>query len=108
MVTSGSAEESNSGAHDVVVGIRTRLQVKMNVSDELAVCLLLDDVVKMFSIRGSGTIECSRGAFHEDREERVDEGKLVVTDPGASPIYAPITLQSISPICTPVLASASI
>ena len=108
MITSGSAEESDSGAHDVVVGISKRLQVNSDVSDDLAVCLVRDDVVRTFLIRGPGTIECTRGAFLEGGEERVDEGKLAVTDPGVPPIYAPITLQSSSPIRTPALASASI
>ena len=39
LVTKESAGESGCGAHDVVVGIRTRLQVNRDVSDKLGVCL---------------------------------------------------------------------
>ena len=37
-LTSKSAGKSDCGAHDVVVAIRTRLQVTSDVSDKLAVC----------------------------------------------------------------------
>ena len=36
-ITSESPWESGSGAHDVVVGIRMRLQVNSDISDKLAV-----------------------------------------------------------------------
>ena len=36
-ITSESPWESNSGAHDVVVGIRIQLQVNSDISDKLAV-----------------------------------------------------------------------
>ena len=36
-IASESAGESDSGAHDVVVGIRTRLQVNSDISDKLVV-----------------------------------------------------------------------
>ena len=36
-IMSESAGDSDSGAHDVVVGIRTRLQVNIDFSDKLAV-----------------------------------------------------------------------
>ena len=68
-----------SGAHDVVVGIRTRLQVNSDISDELAVWLSGDNVVNTFSIRGPGTVECTKRASLGDGEEHVDEGKLDVT-----------------------------
>ena len=57
-VTSESAAECDT--HDAVVGIRTRLQVNRDVSDKLRVWLPRDDVVKTFSIRGPGTVECTR------------------------------------------------
>ena len=78
-ITSESAAESDYGAHDVVVGIRTRLQVNIDVSDKLAVWSSRDDVVETFSIRGPSIVECTKRASLEDGEERVDEGKLVVT-----------------------------
>ena len=56
-ITCESAGESDSRAHDVVVGIRTRLQVNSDVSDKLAVWLSRDDVVNTFPIRGPGSIE---------------------------------------------------
>ena len=79
-ITSKSAGDSDCGVHDVVVEIRTRLQVvNSDVSDKLAVWLSRDDVVKTFSIRGPSTVECTRRASLGYEEERVDEGKLVVT-----------------------------
>ena len=78
-ITSESAGESDSGTHDVVVGIRTRLQVNSDVSYKLEVWLSRDDIVNTFLILGPGTVDCSRRAFLGDGEERVDEGKLVVT-----------------------------
>ena len=78
-ITSESAGESDAGAHDVVVGICTQLQVNSDISDKLAVWLSRDDVVNTFPIRGPGSVECTRRASLGDGEERVDEGKLVVT-----------------------------
>ena len=78
-IMSESAEESDSGAHDVVVGIRNQLQVNNGVSDTLAVWLSRDDVVNTFPIRRPGTVECTRRSSLGDEEERVDEGRLVVT-----------------------------
>ena len=78
-VTSESAGEPDSGANDVVVDIRTLLQVKSDVSDKLGVWLLRDDAFKSFSIRGLGNVGCTRCASIGDGEESVDEGKLVVT-----------------------------
>ena len=62
-----------------MVGIRTRLQVSKDVLDKLAVCLPRKDVVKTFPIHRPDTVECTRRASLGDGEERVDEGKLVVT-----------------------------
>ena len=76
-ITSESARESHSGADEIVVGIRTRLQVNSDISDKLAVWLSRDDVVNTFPIRGSSTVECTRRASLGDGEEHVDEGKLV-------------------------------
>ena len=78
-VTSESAGEPDSGANDVVVDIRTLLQVKSDVSDKLGVWLLRDDAFKSFSIRRLGNVECTRCASIGDGEESVDESKLVVT-----------------------------
>ena len=77
--TSESAEESDCGAHDVMVEIHARLHVNGDVSDKLAVWLPRDDVVKTFPARGPGDIECTRLASLGDGEERVDEDKLVGT-----------------------------
>ena len=41
--------------------------------------LLRDDVINTIPIRGPGTAECTRCASLGVGEERVDEGKLVVT-----------------------------
>ena len=76
---SKSAGESGCSAHDVVIGIRTRLQVNSYVSDKLAVRLSSDVVVKRFPIRGPETGECMRRAFLGDGEKYVGEDKLVVT-----------------------------
>ena len=101
MITSEYAAESDSGAHDVVVELRTRLQVNSNISDKLTVWLSRDDVVNTFPIRGPGTVECTRRASLGDGEEHVNEGKLVVTRKPQKPLlsltrvslpYAPITL----------------
>ena len=62
-----------------MVGIRTRLQVNSDTSDKLAVGLSRDYEVNTFLIHGSGTVECTRRASLGNGEERVDEGKLVVT-----------------------------
>ena len=78
-VTSKSAGEPYSRANDVVVGIRTLLQVNSDVSDKLGVWLLRDDASKSFSIRGLRNVECQRRASLGDGDESVDEGKLVVT-----------------------------
>ena len=78
-VTSESAGEPYSRANDVVVGIRTLLQVNSDVSDKLGVWLLRDDASKSFSIRGLRNVECQRCASLGDGNESVDEGKLVVT-----------------------------
>ena len=104
-ITRESAGESDSGTHDVVVGIRTRLQVDSDISDNLAVWLLRDDVVSTFPTRGPGTVKCTRRASLGDGEERVDKGKLVAIRNRKSEVpllsltrvsqpYAPITLQS--------------
>ena len=61
-ITTEFAGESDSGAHDVVVGIRTRLQVNSNISDKLTVWLSRDDVVNTFLIHGTGAVECTRRA----------------------------------------------
>jgi hypothetical protein len=76
--TSESAGESDSGAHDVVFGIRTRLQVNSDVSDKLAVWLPRDDLVSTFPICGPGTVDCTRRASLGDGDKHVDEGKRVV------------------------------
>ena len=121
-ITSEFAGKSDFGAHDVVVGIRTRLQVDTGISDKLAVWLSRDDVVNTFPIRGPVSVECTRRASLGDGEECVDEGKFVVTRKPQkrgsvavahlsvpAMIYAPITFQSSSsPIPTPVLALAYI
>ena len=78
-VTSESAGEPDSGANDVVVGIRTLLQVNSVVSDKLGVWLLRDDAFKSFSISELVNVECTRRASLGDGDESVDEGKLVVT-----------------------------
>ena len=85
-ITSESIGESVSGAHDLVIGIRTRLQVNVDISDKLTVYLLRDDIVKTFPIHWTGTVECTRGASLGDGEERAYEGKLAVTDRGFPPI----------------------
>ena len=71
-ITSESAGESNCGAHDVVVGIQTRLQVDNDVSDQLVGWLPRDDVIKTFLIRGPSTVECTIRASLEDGEKNVD------------------------------------
>ena len=98
LIASESAGELDGGAHNVLVGIRTRLQVNIDASDNLAVRLPRENVVKTFPIRRSGTVEYTRCASLGDGEERVDEGKLAVprkpqkrgfiavTDPGFPPI----------------------
>ena len=78
-VTRESAGDSDCGAHDDVVRIRTRLQVNRDASDKLGVWLSRDDVLETFPIRGPGTVECTRRVSLRDGEERVDKGKLVVT-----------------------------
>ena len=50
LITSESAGESDYGENDVVVGIRTRLQVISDVQDKLVVCFSFDDVAKTFPI----------------------------------------------------------
>ena len=66
LITSESAGESDCGAHEVVLGTHTRLQVNSDVSDKLGVWLPRDDVVKMFPIRGLDTVECTRRASLAD------------------------------------------
>ena len=55
------------------------LQVNTDISDKLAVWLSRDNVVDTFPIRRPGTVERTRRASLGGGEERVDEGKLVVT-----------------------------
>ena len=62
-----------------MVVIHTRLQVNSDILDKLEVWLSHDDVANTFSIRGPGTVECTRRASLREGEEGVDEGKLVVT-----------------------------
>ena len=98
LITSESAGESDSGSHDVVVGIHTRLQVNSGISDKPAVWLTRD-VVSTFSIRGPGTVECTRRAFLGDGEERVDEGKLVVTRKPQKRGSVAVIHPGVPPIC---------
>ena len=58
--TSDSAGESDCDTHNVVVGIRTLLQVNSDVSDKLGAWLSRNYVVKTFPVRGLGTVECTR------------------------------------------------
>ena len=71
-ITSESSWELDCGTHDVVVGIRTWLQVDGNVSDKLASGLPHDKEVKTFLIRGPGTAECTRHETRGNGEECVD------------------------------------
>ena len=98
-ITSESARESDSGAHYVVVGIRTRLQANSDISDKLAVWLSRDDVVNTFPIRGPGTVECTRRASLGDGEECVDEGKLVVTHKPQKRGAVAVTHPGVPAIC---------
>ena len=95
-IKSEPAGESDSA--DVVVGIRTRLQVDSDVSDRLAVWLPRGDVVKKFLIRGPGTVECTRRASLGDGEERVDQGKHVVTRKPQKRGSVPVTDPGVPPI----------
>ena len=97
-ITSESAGGSDSGTHDVVVGIRTRLQVNSDISDKLAVWLSRDGVVNTFPIRGPCTVECTRRAYLEDGEDRVDEGKLVVTRKPQKRGFVSVTRPGVPPI----------
>ena len=97
-IASKSAGELDGGTRNVLVGIRTRSQVNIDASDNLAVRLPRENVVKTFPICRSDTAECTRCASLGDGKERVDEGKLIVprkpqkrgpiavTDPGFPPI----------------------
>ena len=99
LITSESVGESDSGAHKVVVGTRTRLQVNSDISDKLAVWLSRDDVVNTFPIRGPGTVECTRRASLGDGEERADEGKLVVTRKPQKRGFVAVTHPGVPAIC---------
>ena len=55
-IASESAGKLDGGAHDVLVGICTRLQVNIDVADKLAVRLPHENEVKTFTIRGPGTV----------------------------------------------------
>ena len=105
-VTSESAGDSDCGAHDAVIRVRTRLQVNRDVSDKLGVWLSRDDVVGMCPIRRPGTVECTRRASLRNGEERVDKGKLVVAR--AFLPCAPIILEPFCPVRTPIQALASL
>ena len=65
----------------------------------LAVWLSRDGVVNTFPIRGPGTVECTRRAYLEDGEDRVDEGKLVVTRKPQKRGFVSVTHPGVSPIC---------
>ena len=67
-ITSQSVAESDCGAHGIVVGIRTRLQVNSDISNKLSVWLSRDDVVNTFPTRGPGNIECTRRASLGDEK----------------------------------------
>ena len=97
-IASESAGELDGGAHDVLVGIRTRLQVNINVSDNLAVRLPRESVVKTFPIRRPGTVECTRCTSLGDGEERVDEAKLVVPRKPQKRGYIAVTDLGFPPI----------
>ena len=98
-ITSESAGESDSSIYDVVVGIRTRLQVNIGISDKLAVWLSRDDVVNTFPIRGPGTVERLRRTSLGDGEKRVDEGKFVVTRKPQKRGFVSVTHPGVPPIC---------
>ena len=99
LITSKSAGESDSGAHDAVVGIRTRLQVNSDISDKLAVWLSRDGAVNTFPIRELGTVECTGRASLGDGEERVDEGKFVVTRKPQKRGFVTVTHPGVPAIC---------
>ena len=94
-----TSESSECDTHDAVVGIRTRLQVKRDVSDKLRVWLPRDDVVNTFPIRGPGTVEFTRRVSLRNGKERVDVGKLVVTRKPQKRGSVAITGPSVPPIC---------
>ena len=98
-ITSESAGESDSGIHDVVVGISTRLQVNSDISDKLAMWLSLDDMINTVPTRGPGTVECTRHASLGDGEDRVDEGKLVVTRKPQKRDSVAVTHPGVPAIC---------
>ena len=94
-----TTEPAECDTHDTVVGIRTRLEMNRDVSNELRVWLPRDDVVKTFPIHGPGTVKCTRRVSLRDGEEPVDVGKLVVTRKPQKRGSVAITGPSVPSIC---------
>ena len=98
-ISSRSCGELDSGALDVVVGIRPRLQASSHISDKLGMWLSRDDVVNTLPIRGPGTIECTRRASLGAGEERVNVGKLFVSRKPQKRGSVAVTHPGVPPKC---------